>query len=495
MERLKRIAKAVLGDKRRAGMMCAFMILTLIVALCLQDPAKGQTAWLRWLFIGSILLLGLVAIRFATLSGKMERSFLIIALAFGLLMVFITPAMSGPDEATHFARAYATAGGQLFPHGKVSTPADFYLMSRNLGMQTGGATYETVQGLGWNQTDISATGGYSFLGYIPSAIGILIAKLIGLPAIGYLYLGRFTNLIAYVLLAWAAIKITPKLKATFYITALLPMAIYLAADFSIDGILLGLALLSLALFVRLWNAEDHSAGLKDIILLCLPVLAATVVKFYFIGPFLLLLVPKRVFKDKKGSLSRYWLLAILLAITVAWQLYAMRVETARSPAVPGADAGAQLAYIFSHPLQYLRMLGETFITRLNQYVLQLGTVGKLSLTLNIVATASPIFAVLIFALDGMEKELNRGRKFAIAAMILVEITFIFTALYLDWTPVGARVAEGVQGRYFLPALPLIALLIHVKSAKMDKEKLGHLAQTGGFFIIAGTAMMMVMNYY
>jgi hypothetical protein len=35
---------------------------------------------------------------------------------------------------------------------------------------------------------------------------------------------------------------------------------------------------------------------------------------------------------------------------------------------------------------------------------------------------------------------------------------IFAALYLGWTPVGAPVVEGVQGRYFLPLLAALVLV-------------------------------------
>ena len=39
----------------------------------------------------------------------------------------------------------------------------------------------------------------------------------------------------------------------------------------------------------------------------------------------------------------------------------------------------------------------------------------------------------------------------------LSVAVIELALYITWTPVGALEVEGVQGRYFLPVLFLLAL--------------------------------------
>ena len=47
----------------------------------------------------------------------------------------------------------------------------------------------------------------------------------------------------------------------------------------------------------------------------------------------------------------------------------------------------------------------------------------------------------------------------IALVVLAIVTLIFTSLYVQWTTIGGESIAGVQGRYFLPILPLIMLLI------------------------------------
>ena len=36
---------------------------------------------------------------------------------------------------------------------------------------------------------------------------------------------------------------------------------------------------------------------------------------------------------------------------------------------------------------------------------------------------------------------------------------IFTSLYLQWTEYGVNYVKGIQGRYFIPFLPLVLILI------------------------------------
>ena len=43
--------------------------------------------------------------------------------------------------------------------------------------------------------------------------------------------------------------------------------------------------------------------------------------------------------------------------------------------------------------------------------------------------------------------------------MLAIIALVFTSLYVQWSTIGNESIAGVQGRYFLPILPLIMLLL------------------------------------
>ena len=86
-----------------------------------------------------------------------------------------------------------------------------------------------------------------------------------------------------------------------------------------------------------------------------------------------------------------------------------------------------------------------------------------------------MFAIYIMAtiLDNdIKGKLKKYQIFWISITILAIIGLIFTSLYVQWTYVGNNSILGVQGRYFLPILPLIMLLIasKIKIKSLYEEK-------------------------
>ncbi|BBC81624.1 DUF2142 domain-containing protein [Acetobacter orientalis] len=85
-----------------------------------------------------------------------------------------------------------------------------------------------------------------------------------------------------------------------------------------------------------------------------------------------------------------------------------------------------------------------------------------------------IFITLTFLLSAKgfsNKKLSNLRISGLIILILSTIFGIFTSLYLTWTPVGRPVIEGVQGRYFLPVVMLVALAPSLIKNTQDTQKL------------------------
>ena len=47
----------------------------------------------------------------------------------------------------------------------------------------------------------------------------------------------------------------------------------------------------------------------------------------------------------------------------------------------------------------------------------------------------------------------------VGVAIVAAVLLTFLTLYADWTPVGAKIVLGVQGRYFLPLFPILLACI------------------------------------
>ena len=53
----------------------------------------------------------------------------------------------------------------------------------------------------------------------------------------------------------------------------------------------------------------------------------------------------------------------------------------------------------------------------------------------------------------------------ISAGVIGALMMVFL---LTWTPYGSKVIEGTQGRYFLPVLPLVVLLLRNRNLTLKK---------------------------
>ena len=71
-------------------------------------------------------------------------------------------------------------------------------------------------------------------------------------------------------------------------------------------------------------------------------------------------------------------------------------------------------------------------------------------------------AIYLFVAISDKDLKNKFKPYQLVWITLVTIAvigLIFTSLYVQWTTVGKESISGVQGRYFLPILPLVMLLI------------------------------------
>jgi len=53
---------------------------------------------------------------------------------------------------------------------------------------------------------------------------------------------------------------------------------------------------------------------------------------------------------------------------------------------------------------------------------------------------------------------SRRQKLFLLLIFCLCLFLSYTALYLTFNPVGSRVIQGMQGRYFIPLMPLLALI-------------------------------------
>ncbi len=244
-------------------------------SLCLRtyESNYGSVNWAKvFLLILAVLITS--AIIFAEkvwgfiirLKLVPEKTYFILAMIFGLSMVFITPPFQVPDEFNHFFRAYQVSEGTL-----VSQKQDARLGgSLPKSLPTTATPYRALPFHAENKqsiddifnsfniplnksdrvfVDFPNTALYSPVPYLPQALGVSSGKIFQASPLILLYLGRLSNLFVWIILIFIAIRITPIYKWLFMLLALTPMSLFLAASLSADCFTNAIAFLAIAMFL------------------------------------------------------------------------------------------------------------------------------------------------------------------------------------------------------------------------------------------------------
>jgi uncharacterized membrane protein len=406
-----------------------------------------------------------------------EKVFLVIAIFFGFLYLFVTPPFQVPDEPYHFLCAWKNAEGQVFLEKKDGIVGAYFPDGLvKVAMSTSHLRWKpdekiTVDEilslfelpLGQQKTFVPmGSAGYSPVPYLPQTAAILLAKPFGLRPLPLMYWVRIVNLLAWAGIIYAAIRITPIYPVLFMLLALTPMSLYEAASLSADAMTNGLALLTLCLVLRFaMNADSILPGKSIAGLMFLIVSLSLCKNVYFLFVFLFLLIPIRRF----GSARRYAVLfgiAVLLAflVTAGWS-----AVVAQSPALwrPETNPSSKIASILNQPLAYAHLLfNSIWGLKWLMYKSFVGWFGWTDVLLGKWHTRSWMLLLVVFALaeNRRDCQFTWSKKILCGLLFAVQIILIYTLLYLFWTPIDSAEIKGLQGRYFIPIAPLALLLLY-----------------------------------
>ena len=445
-----------------------------------------------------------------------QRAFLVIGLLFGLLMLVLNPPLRVSDEQIHLFKAYSVSGGHIVSERKDKGAGSNVPIS----FQT---TIERVKLIPWSDyrlklKDISsalkiplknsekffadyrgwAIVTYSPLPYIPQALGIEIGKILNLSPLMLLYLGRLFNLLCWLILIFLAIRITPVHKWVFFMLALIPRSVNLAASLSADSFTIALCFLVVAYFLRLAFAKDkQSVERKDIYILVLFVILLALVKPpSFLLVFLFPLIPIKRFKSKKEYFAVFAMLVLIaIVITGAWYLIGSRGATTRLPTM---SVGKQLRFLLSHPTRFLGVTERTIVSSIDMWIAGfIDTLGWIEVNLPSWFVFTYLFLIIaIAAVDNDDIEIPvKKRAYSLALWLI--FFFIFLGIgYLTSTPVGqTSVIEGFQPRYLIPIAPLLFLIFNNQRVHYEKGKYFYIGIVGFSLLSIALTMYKVVGAY
>jgi uncharacterized membrane protein len=368
--------------------------------------------------------------------------------AVSLLYAVILPPFEVPDELAHFAKAAQLAYwaypsvhqgeqvGAMLPHplwhltqdwrpgsqGQTVTPL---AVSRALSGLTARAAAGPAA-----FTDLAYLGSYPPVLYWPQALGLRGAAMAGLPPLAQFYAGRLAAGLLAVAIILGALVLLPLGRRAVLGVAVLPGISSQLATYSADSMIFALAFLTIAMVL---HAQARPASRARLVL---PVLIP------------LLTLAKGVYLP---------LAACGLAGRDMIRQHFVSHRTLQH--VVSAAPAAQAGFMAAHPVFAGRMIITTLLQRMPVYGLEVvGRFGLLSvlLPLPLYGLGAAVAVCGAAAHDALPGRVQRGLWLGLALIVAL---LVHVALYLTASTLGEDYVEGVQGRYLVPALPLVMLAL------------------------------------
>jgi uncharacterized membrane protein len=427
-----------------------------------------------------------------------EKFFLYSSLIVGVLLCFIVPIGAGYDEDTHEARIWEISKGVLVPNALLSTgpnfPSAFYELSyrqKYILEPVGLSFYQEnlTKKIDWNNMIFHETRSNYFPAlYLPQAFIMgLLGRVFDAPLIVILILCRLSNLLLYVFLGYLAIKTIPYGKWILCVLALAPMAITQASIISADPLTNSGSFLFIAYILHLSTLQTKLTN-KDFFLLLGAIALLFAIKLNASALIILIfLLPRKLFRDKK----QIFLLAscigfLFIFLVIGWNLTAISPRGTVQE-IEGVNALEQTKSILLDPSTYLSTLMTSFqmngINFLKEWV---GVMGYRYWSYPfILYLLFFILLILAFVKDATLRIKKRERIILLITFLLGIITTA-SALYITTNPVGSNSIEGINGRYFIPIMPLFFLAI----IPNDKFKITIPENIMGFIYIVALFILM-----
>ena len=437
-------------------------------------------------FILLSLLGVLIICNFHGNNKNLYKTAFIVLFIFGIITSVVVPIDSVSDEGEHLIRAELTSRGVLFPeyvngsYESIASITDFFSSSIDKTVfEVNGDTDK----INYNMTHASSAFEQNpFYGYIFSALGIFCAKLLDLNVIWILWLARIFNSLCYSILITYAIKKTPILKMPLFFVSCLPVCLFQAFSVSIDSLLTGLGILTIAFFMHMYKC---GFGKKEILIFSVLSLLTGLCKLPYLALILLLFfLPKENFKQKNYYIYCLMGLFGVGLIGVLWsKFYATPVllHSWRATYIVenNVNISNQIQFLLSHPLDLLNV-GANIINSFN-YIFN-GLFSFYSYTIEgglynasgFLSLAILIAFIVICVIYPSEVKIRLKYRFAALLTFLVIYFGTFIVQLLSWTSVGSLNITGVHTRYFLPLFAFLPFIFSLNKDNGNKKYDGYI---------------------
>ena len=456
-----------------------------------------------------------------TIADSPVKTFAIVAAFFGLLTILVTPIFTGADEEAHFIRAWGISNGQLLLTSKndnqVTMPKAF---RKTIGclqnkIATRGNVYEykyvnygkqlpttascslSIKVDNNDTEEIRASSAsYSPVAYVPQLAAVYIGRIFNWPIFVIAYLMRIAVLIAYITLVCVAIKLLINRKWALVGIALLPHSLMQITNPGADYLLFGVSAILVAAIIRSRQLaeDDYLVERKKIMLITLVSMSLLMVpKGVFPG---ICFLPLVIFLAGVRREIFMKILIILLALTagIIWQ----KVSSVTLPRTTGPGL---ISLVLSFPKAFIKTMFYEWANRDFLYKnIGLGIKNRVGLPGIAISLMNMLVAFCIFVAVKTEEKIQSSKYFSWAAWTTVVVIIVgsFAAMHVMAYVLqsGDGIINGVQPRYFYPALFILAVIpmrryIYVKNERIYRN----IVIAGSMVVLTAHLFAIMVKYY
>ena len=436
---------------------------------------------------------------------RIERLFLLLYIPFVLAMTLVMPLGAPPDEQAHLRQIWLLSTGQTGTENCVY-PENL----RNLLADSAGGTEasvlkeEDLRTARLSEATVTepgneATGIYPLAAYLPQSLVMFLTRLFTDKIRLLLYSARIGSMLVTGLLFYFAIRRSPAGKTVLLAIALLPLTLQEAASASCDGMVIaGISWITVELLRRIGTIGRRTPG--DSLRFAGMGVLAVLCKLTYAPVLLLGLMPGAADGEAKKQKRRENLLmaAGFLAAAVLWYVLSIMRLSARQGMT--GEAMNRLGRVLANPLTLIGMQVRTLIHQAPGWIRQLfGVFGRLDVFSPWILTALTGISFLAVAVTDsgigsvLTKKRARGFRILMICIFILCWMLLSGALLVWWTPEDDPLIEGLQGRYFLPAMfgLLLCLPEVMKSNPERREIIRKVAL--GIFIASSAATVILLG--
>ncbi len=399
-----------------------------------------------------------------------ERFFLVTAIPLSLLYLLVFQPWTVPDCGAHFLASYRISNLMIGINGDRewmarACDAAYYnsiswwterkpdlegisMMLHGLREKTGDVTLVDVLP---HEDKMKY---YSFICYLPQALGLTIGRLVGANTQVTILLARLMTLTAYITCCYRAVKNTPVGKIIFASLALIPVSMMMSSSFSYDSMIVISVLSFTAIILKLRGGYTRGAFIEALVWAF--ILGA--VK----GGAGLLILPVALILIKKDKKAAVTTASVIVCALLSVLLFNKILPSDELFQFGEEGSGKMMtAFVYQQPVEYLRMLVRTYLYYADSFLNEAfgSRLSYLEPTMTTLTSAGAVITALV--LSTFEKdtlELKKADRILFVALSIFAFIAV-PSMLLSYTPAGSGVIYGIQGRYFFQIMPILMLAV------------------------------------